>query len=319
MAAGDRVRVLYLGGLGRSGSTLAERLLGELPGICAAGEIVHLWRRCVAEDERCGCGEWFSKCGFWSAVGETAFGGWDRVGTGQVEALHDAVDRTRHIPWLALPSAGPGSRPDLDEYTNYYLRAYRGIRAVSGSPVVVDSSKHASLAFCLRRSPEIDLRVIHVVRDSRAVTYSWTTRVARPDTAPGSFMATYPPIRAAVHWVTQNGAFQVLARLGTPVLRIRYEDLVRSPRPVLSRMARFAGLDVTEADLEFLGEDADQRWAELRPAHTASGNPIRFTTGRMAIRCDSRWRTALPDRQRRLVTALTLPLLAHYGYVGSAR
>ena len=47
-------RVLYLGGFGRSGSTLIERLLGELPGVCPVGELVHLWQRGVLAGERRG-------------------------------------------------------------------------------------------------------------------------------------------------------------------------------------------------------------------------------------------------------------------------
>ena len=43
-----------------------------------------------------------------------------------------------------------------------------------GGVVVIDSSKHASLAFCLRSCPGIDLRVVHMVRDSRAVAYPYT-------------------------------------------------------------------------------------------------------------------------------------------------
>ena len=43
---------------------------------------------------------------------------------------------------------------------------------------------------------------------------------------------------------------------------------------------------------------------------------MRFATGKVAIRGDERWRTAMPDAQRRTVTAMTLPLLKHYGYLG---
>jgi hypothetical protein len=39
--------VLFLGGLGRSGTTLVERVLGAIPGACPLGEVVHLWRRDV--------------------------------------------------------------------------------------------------------------------------------------------------------------------------------------------------------------------------------------------------------------------------------
>jgi hypothetical protein len=69
--------LLYLGGLGRSGSTIIERLLGQLPGVCSVGEVVHLWRRGIGDAERCGCGEPFPGCPFWSKVGLAAFGGWD--------------------------------------------------------------------------------------------------------------------------------------------------------------------------------------------------------------------------------------------------
>jgi hypothetical protein len=43
---------------------------------------------------------------------------------------------------------------------------------------------------------------------------------------------------------------------------------------------------------------------------------MRFLTGRIAIRGDERWRSAMPVSQRRTVTTLTFPLLARYGYAG---
>jgi hypothetical protein len=45
---------------------------------------------------------------------------------------------------------------------------------------------------------------------------------------------------------------------------------------------------------------------------------MRFATGKIPIAADDRWRTAMPARARRTVTALTLPLLARYGYAGRA-
>ena len=102
--------------------------------------------------------------------------------------------------------------------------------------MVVDSSKHASLAFCLRCSPGVDLRVVHMVRDSRAVAYSWDKVVDRPESA-GSQMATYKPAKAALRWNLQNSALQLLSQLGMPTLRVRYEDFVRAPAATLSEIA----------------------------------------------------------------------------------
>jgi hypothetical protein len=55
--------------------------------------------------------------------------------------------------------------------------------------------------------------------------------------------------------------------------------------------------------------------ADLGVAHTASGNPMRFTTGPVPIRLDDKWRSAMLPSNRRTVTALTFPLLQRYGYL----
>jgi hypothetical protein len=300
-------RVLYLGGLGRSGTTLVERLLGELPSVCALGELVHLWQRDVRDDERCGCGARFSGCTFWKRVGESAFGGWHNVDVDRVHALRDAVERTRHIPRLA---AGQMPMTEVREYASYYARVYRAAAEVSGAPVVVDSSKHSALAHVLRWSDDIDLRVVHVVRDARGVAYSWTKTVARPETDGADEMTRYSPGRSALLWNAHNAAFGLLARRGVAVRRIRYEEFLTDPRAALIRLADFAGLALAPADLAFLRPE----YADLSVGHSAAGNPMRFTVGRLPLRRDDAWVQALPGAQRRLVGAVCGPMLRAYGY-----
>ena len=233
--------IIYLGGMSRSGSTLAERLLGELPGACPAGEVVHMWRRGVLADEHCGCGELFSGCSFWQKVGEAGFGGWGKVDVGRFEELQRRVDRTRFIPLLAAPALMPAAfRRALDEYLSYYQRLYTAIGEITGCHTVVDSSKHASLAFCLARS-QLSVRIVHVVRDPRGVAHSWTKRVSR-DVIAGTYMRTQVPARTALQWDTQNAGMDLLASTGFPVLRVRYEDLVAAPQAALREIAAFAGL-----------------------------------------------------------------------------
>ena len=297
-------RVLYLGGLGRSGTTLVERLLGELPSVCALGEIVHLWQRDILDDERCGCGARFSACTFWKRVGERAFGGWSTVDVARVHALRDAVERTRHIPRLAKPS------PEVLEYASFYTRVYRAAAEVSGAAVVVDSSKHSALAHVLRWAGDIDLRVVHVVRDARGVAYSWTKTVSRPETDGTDEMTRYSPSRSALLWNAHNAAFGLLARRGVPVHRVRYEQFLADPRAALTDLAAYAGVPVSGADLKFVGDGH----ADFGVGHSAAGNPMRFTVGRLALRRDDAWTVALPPRQRRLVGAVCAPMLRAYGY-----
>ena len=323
-------RVLYLGGFGRSGSTLIERLLGELPGVCPVGELVHLWQRGVLAGERCGCGAPFHDCPFWQRVGAIAFGGWSNDDADRISSLRRQVDRNRFIPLLATSEGPPAFRRALNEYLSVYLRLYSAVAEASGCRIVVDSSKLASLAFCLHWCGDLDLRVLHVVRDSRAVAYSWMRQVPRPDVAPPrsdgppvqrtaaahSYMTKYPPASAALRWNIQNSALHVLARTGTPTALVRYEDMVRDPESVLREAAAFAGVPVSDEPLRFLSGDGVGHHADLgAAAHTVSGNRVRFLSGRVPIRRDDAWQAAMPAGQRRTVTALTLPLLGRYGYV----
>ena len=50
------MKVLYIVGVGRSGSTLLERMLGAVPGSVNAGELNAIFSRVATQDQRCGCG-----------------------------------------------------------------------------------------------------------------------------------------------------------------------------------------------------------------------------------------------------------------------
>lgn len=307
------MRVVFLGGLGRSGTTLAERMLGEVPGVCALGEVVHLWQRDIRDGESCGCGKPFADCEFWAEIGERAFGGWHNVDVDRVLALRHRVERTRHIPMLARPRGGTVRPTDVRTYADYYGRVYRAAAMVSGASVIVDSSKHSALAYCLRWSG-LDLRIVHMVRDSRGVAYSWTKQVDRPEageeSTDGGQMTRYTPGRTAMLWNAHNTALGLLGRCGVPLSRVRYEDLIATPRVTLQRIAAFAGLDLSTAELDFIDEDR----VRLGTCHSAAGNPMRFVTGDIPLRRDDAWMHELAPRQRRLVGAITAPLLGMYGY-----
>ncbi|MEV7007135.1 sulfotransferase [Streptosporangium sp. NPDC051022] len=308
-------RVVFLGGLGRSGTTLLERLLGEVPGVAPLGEVAHLWTRGVLADEDCGCGEPFGTCPFWRKVGERAFGGWSEGLADRVLTLGRRVDRTRHILTLAqllaenrVGTVGwPSPRTaELNEYVAAHRRLYDAAGEIADCPVVVDSSKHASLAFCLAAAG-VDVHVVHVVRDPRAVAHSWQRPVTRPED--GTPMTRWSPARTSLHWLTQNLGLELLARRGVPVSQVRYEDLVHAPADTLRRLVGRIGLCPR---LDFLGDGE----VTLSRSHTASGNPMRFSAGRIELVPDDVWRTAVPVGHRRLVTTLTWPLMIKYGYRG---
>jgi hypothetical protein len=135
--------------------------------------------------------------------------------------------------------------------------------------------------------------------------------VRRPEADGLEEMTRYSPGRSALLWNAHNAALSVLHRCGVPVMRVRYESLLDAPETVLSEISEFSGL--AGGGMDFLQGGT----AELGPCHSAAGNPMRFTVGPVPLRRDDAWRTALPGRQRRVVSALTAPLLGMYGYRGA--
>ena len=311
-SASDLVTVLYLGGLGRSGSTLLDRMLGQLPGFVSVGELIYLWLFGLGQNRLCGCGRPFRECPFWRAVGDEAFGGWDRVDVAAVTALTQSLGRPRRFSLLFGPRPSRRFRSRLVRYQQILARLYAGIAEVSGARVIIDSSNLPPYAYVLRGTPGVDLRFVHLVRDSRGVAYSWTKKVARPDvTADTVYMKRYHPARTGTRWITHNLMMDRLGRAGVPGVRVRYESLVRAPRREMERILAITGEKVRQEDLGFI----EPGRVHLQVNHTVHGNPMRMHVGELSLRVDDEWRSSLGAGSRGIVTALTWPLLRRYGYV----
>jgi hypothetical protein len=305
----DPIRILYIGGFGRSGSTLLERTLSRVDGFCAVGEVRHIWDRSFAGNQLCGCGQAFRDCAFWRAVAHAAFGGFDLIDAERMVRLKQQVDRTRYIP-SALAQWPARYRECFSEYAFMLGRLYRAIRDVSGCRVIIDSSKEPSYAFVLRALPGVDLSILHLIRDSRAVAFSWLKKKQRPEVHwKHELMARYSPVSSAIHWVTFNTLMHGGRAAAPRYLRLHYEDFARAPETVVRRVLTWIGAGTAALS----GVDGHTLAAGID--HTASGNPMRFERGAVTIKSDEEWRTRMAGRDRLLVTLGTLPLLLAYGYL----
>ena len=304
----EKVKVLYVAGAGRSGSTLLGRLLGEPQEAVHVGELVYIWRRCFGENHVCGCGVPFLECPFWSEVFLRGFGGFDGVDYQDILETKRQLERTRNLPRLLAPWKSPRRQRRLEEYRQVLTTLYRAIAETSGASVVVDGSKSEAYGYLLQTVPGLDLRALHLVRDSRAVAYSLQRR--KPDPArrePSSALSTTSPAQAAFLWDASN----LLLTLKMPSRRrafLRYEDFVADPLAALTRL--WALMEEPLPALDFLKEQP----MLLRTNHTVAGNPDRFRAS-VTIRPDVEWREKLSVRDHLLVTALTFPLLMRYGYL----
>ncbi len=311
----EPVTVLYIGGHGRSGSTILAQTLGQISGFVNVGEAWQVWHRGLRENERCGCGQPFRSCGFWSAVGDEAFGGWDNVDADKMVAFRPYLKRRRYTPHYVL-AAKTNIRTRkmttlLEECDPVLKRFYRAIRRVSGAGVIVDSSKRLSYAVLLGLLPFADLRVVHLVRDSRAVAYSWAKSKESPAVAGGRLMPQISPARVSRDWSIRNYPYGTLSGF----TRLRYEDFVNDPTLYLAETLIGLGFDDEAGSLPIV----HGREISLSVDHTVSGNPGRFRAGNIELRPDAEWKVKMSRADKNVVTALTAPLLLKYGYLGRKR
>jgi hypothetical protein len=304
------VRVLFVGGMPRSGSTLLDLMLGQLPGHCDVGELFYMWQAGPVRGQVCACGRPFADCPFWTAVGEAAFGGWQHVDPGRVLALQASIDTTSAELRRRLRLAG-GSSSDVAEYLDVVRRLYVAIAQVSGARVVVDSTKRPSTAWLLARDAGVDLRVVHMVRDPRGVVSSWNKQVALPaNSGPRDHLKRRSPQQILRRWLSVNLMIGALAGRGVPLLRLRYEDLVRDPAQAMREVLALVEEPVTAEALSFVEDGA----ITTGRSHAAAGGRVRLERGRLELRADERWRTELSPRLQRLVRTVAGPLMRRYGY-----
>src|SRR3954454_8405020 len=304
-------RVLVIGGWGRCGSTLLDMLLGQLEGFVSAGEVRELWLRGLVEDRPCGCGESFQDCPFWTKVGAEAYGGWGRLDLDTGMRVRYSWDRAYSIPKLLRARSQERADSDLTYYTDSLQGLLAAISSVSGGAVVIDSSKLPSHTMLLQRIPDLDLRMVHLVRDSRGVAYSNQKHDAKAAPAGESTRPPrYGPAMSALRYDLYNGVTTALGRGKTlPYLLLRYEDLIGQPEQQLRAILRHAGANADQ-ELSFLRDGA----ATLQTSHLVDGNPVRFTQGPLKLRLDDEWRRSLSPRARQRVTARPLPMLRRFRY-----
>jgi hypothetical protein len=309
------VRVLYFAGSGRSGTTVVTNILGQLPGTFAAGELRYLWQRGVGQDHLCGCGQHFSSCPVWSAVMRRV----REAATLDDEAPPpDEVDIGRGLLARLRMARLPGTlarhllgRRPVPGHTDDAMitQLYRAIAAETGGAVIIDSSKLPPYGLLLSSLPDVELSVIHLVRDPRATAYSWLRSKPSRDTEDAGDMQRQQTWKSAILWTVWNLTAAVVWGDDDPrVCRIRYEDFVSDPEGQLARVATMIGAE--PAALPFLGPDL----VRLAPTHSVAGNPNRHDAGVVRLRPDDEWRTSMRRWDRTLVTLLTTPGLQRFRY-----
>jgi hypothetical protein len=303
----EKLRFVYLTSPPFSGSTLFSFLVNMHPQVATVGEMTGLIQGADARTYMCSCGQLISSCDFWDRVSRrmetkgyefspTAFD--TRITLGQSMALRRLLDG----------SLGSNSLEDMrDRMLTFLPRQHRRLRYLvsrnkalatailecTGKSVFFDASKNPALIKHLCRDPEVDFRVVHLVRDVRGTSLSRRKNKGETNWE-----------KSIKHWVRFNSAIErQLARLSSDRwLRIRYEEVCESPLTTMTAFFAFCGVEPYDFSRDF-----------QQVEHHIVGNRMRLgAVGQ--IRLDEKWRSELTKRELDAAARVAGEMHCRYGY-----
>lgn len=297
--ADNKVRVLYIAGPTRSGSTIISNILGQINGFFHAGEVIEAWDR--GREWKCSCGQSPIECEVWSKIFKTLNAAISRADQAEIVRMRDKLSKS-HKVILNHYRNSHKLIPNTAEarYLDGLATLYNMIRNKTGADVIIDSSKNVGYADTLKRMKAIELYVLHLVRDSRATVFSWSKKKK------GLWKAH--PLKTAAVWSSRNIAAEFLKRgQSNKYLKMRYEDFIKNPQEGVRAILNI--LNVGKVRLPFISSDE----VILETSHGLCGNPGRFNRGVEKLEMDNRWKEMkLSDNL--VAIFLTWPLLLKYNY-----
>ena len=297
------VKVLYLAGDGRSGSTLLNIALGNHDDVVATGELCNVYRYVFGQNNWCSCGVPVNDCGFWSGIRDS-LRAYDPEEILRLQSRFESNRAAWRWPWLAGMNLN-----GFQTYQGFLLDLVRSVQEVSGKSILVDASKLPGRAMALASIPEVEFYLVNLVRDSRALVWA-RSKSWQQDLQNGieSNVPARSTSRVCFDWCKANLLTSLVRRQLHPSrsIRVRYEDFTTNPRSVLERIGEMLQVDFGKV------ATALQSGECLKKGHIGSGNRMRM--GEVRLKPDFGWMDQLPSRSQAVAWALTGTLLRRYGY-----
>jgi hypothetical protein len=220
-----KVKVIYISGSGRTGSTLFGDILNQIDGNIFIGEYL---RSLFYSEKRkdssaidmknivCGCGENLIKCSFWNKNNLLGF---------DLSRYHKIIrlrsKKNKHL-----------EKELVKKLEDQVLNIYEGL---SNKTVLIDSSKNPNIAKYLAKSESIDLHIIHMYRSPSEVVKSWST--------PKEYLKKHPKLETYLVWITENFLSRRLNRRDYKYILVDFNEFKREPEQTIKKVLHFIGVD----------------------------------------------------------------------------
>jgi len=296
--------VLLIAGAGRSGSTFLSQLLSQNDDCQNVGQIRHL-PMSMHKGWQCSCGEALPLCRYWGQVAAQMV---KAHGSTAMEELRDGFaafqktsNQTSNWSDTSVRRAISDAHP---RFLELLTSLYRFASTEANNRVLIDSSKVPNLALALQLAEGINLHILNLVRDPRAVAVSWSKLVKKPDVLR----------QRARNWNKRVNMMQELQELaGENFLQLKYEDFASTPQPVLEQIQAWAGL--TQDTGFFTGpQSAEISWERTHLFPPANEEVLQKQATNIEIRPASSWKSEAHAEVRKMAEEINFPKASKLGY-----
>lgn len=301
------MKVIYILGCSRCGSTVLDSILGSHADAVGLGEFEKLPSVGWSGHDYCGCGVKVRNCSFWNDVRHH----WIDRDDGDIDEFESLSCRYRHLRQIPRILMASESRSrSFKRFASHTRQLFAAVSDVSGASVMIDSSKNPSRAAALLRMREIDVRLVHLVRDPRGMTASLARSWSR-DPAGGiqSDLASRPAVQVAKEWNLAGRVADLLLRIwpAHAAMRVRYETLLSQPEETIRSIGHMADLDLGEVAVSM----ADG--APINVGHVVAGNRLRMQKS-TTLRSSDDWAKTLSAQDKAQVERRCARRMRKYGY-----
>lgn len=277
---GQKIKLLYLLGAGRSGTTLLATVLNSHPKIQTIGEM-HQFAEYLADDKTCSCGKKLDSCPFWGPiVGDLKS---QEIDWGEIKKTQEYKEKHNQILKLWL-----NKKADHD-YLKTQEAIFKSISKNQSKEVLLDSSKYIARFLLLRRSQNLNLKGIYVVRDVRGVINSFKKNVQTPK----------KPLPAIVYYCLINFFGELVYRGNKNILKIKYEDFIDQPERTVEKL--YAHIFEKEKQREKLSR-------EFKMPHIIGGNRMKKHK-KINIKKDVAWKRKISRGRQITYYLLSAPFM----------
>ena len=302
-----RNRVAYLAGTSYCGSTLMAMVMDCHPQIATIGE-TNLNRSLRKKEDlqyRCSCGDILQDCTFWQQVDQALkdrgiafnFRTWNNY-YGHDNAMLDRIlfaysnnPVRRAVQQMAMTIL-PGHRSSMQKLHKINIEFIESILNIAKADVFFDISKGPTRLYHLLHVPQIDVKVIRLVRDVRAFVNSCKRKNRS--------------IEGGIkHWQNFHTVLEgLLSKIPEEkVFTLRYEDLCENPKLWLQKLYEFLDIDVIEPP-EFI----------ITKEHHIIGNSRTRLKEKLTIQLNETWRETLTEEELELSMRIAGATNQRFGY-----